>query len=88
MPATEYDVWRDYHQRKGFPSDRLLWAVALVGSRLCNAWISKGSRYKAADFIPRFAHRIDNAALIAQLSALPGAKVRKRPRKEKPDGGR
>lgn len=74
MPMPEFEVWREYHQRYGFPAERIVWAVAKAGARMCRAW---GMRVKTEDLLPAFTkHRgLNFAALTAGLAALPGAKV-------------
>lgn len=76
------DEWRDYRNRHGFPEDRIVWTLALGFSRLCQLW---GSKCQPRDFIPKPADT-GNKALVAALSAIPGAKVRKRPHKERKHG--
>lgn len=84
LPAAEVNLWREYHQRYGWPSERVMWTQALVGANLCGAW---GSKKMPRDFVPRFMTRSEELKEIAsRLANLPGAKVRKRPKKVK-DGG-
>lgn len=79
LPAQELEVWREYDQRHGFPAKRMVWTLANVGAALSAAW---GNKLEPKEFIPRFeTGQVSNKELIVALSALPGAKVRKQPRK-------
>lgn len=82
MSTDEVDEWNEYRRRHGFPIDRLVWVVANVGSAICQS-IPWGPKIEPKDFVPRFRRASVNlAVLISQLSALPGAKIRKRPKRD------
>lgn len=88
MPVAEFEAWREYAVWNGLPTDRIEWAVANAGSAVCHA---HGARTHAKNIVPKFRpkfHQVDNKTLIAQLSALPGVKIRKRPRREAVKNGR
>lgn len=74
MPAPQYEFWKAYQQRYGFPVDRVVWAIAKAGSAICRAC---GGKAKPQDLIPVFVVQrgMSVEALSAELAALPGAKV-------------
>lgn len=78
LSAAEFAFWELYYQRNGFPADRGEAGVALSGAALAKTW---GAKLEPKDLIPRFGpRRTDPKLLAAQLAALPGAKVVRRPK--------
>lgn len=76
MSAAEFAFWVSYHLRHGLPTDRLEAATAIAGSYVGGVW---GGEASPGDLIPRFGSRRPGgmAALVAYLSGVPGAVVRR-----------
>lgn len=74
MPAPEWSLWREYHRRYGFESDRVVWTVANAGAALCRAW---GAKVPARRLVAQFeaVPGLSGPALAAHLESLPGARV-------------
>ena len=81
MSAWEFNLWCDYRTKHGFDTDRLEGVTANAGSA---AACAMGAKVKASELVPKFAReRMAPALLIAKLSAMPGAKVRKITKEER-----
>lgn len=75
MTAREFDSWRHYFRKNGFPVDRQVGATARAGSAICGTW---GGDVSPSELIPQFVPTRRSArakSLIAFVSALPGAQV-------------
>jgi len=81
MSAAEFAFWQQYHRRHGFPADRSEAATGIAGAYLGNLW---GGKREPAELKPQFGpRRTSMKVLAAQLSQLPGAKVRRIPRPDR-----
>jgi len=78
MSAAEFCFWIDFRSRYGFVSDRLEWTGLNTGAAACQV---QGAKVKASDLQAKFGSRTatDGKRLIAYLSSVKGAKVRKVP---------
>lgn len=76
MSAAEVAFWRVWFLNNGFPADRVVGTVARAGAYLGRGW---GGSASPAELIPRFGPRRRNcpARLLAYLTSLPGAVVRR-----------
>lgn len=85
MSAAEFFYWVDFRREHGFPTDRIVHAIALSGAAVARALGNRS--IVPADLIPQFSEPrpVSNEVLIALLSGLPGAKVEYVPH---PDGPR
>lgn len=81
MSAAEFAFWVEYHRARGFPFERTEAATAIGAAYVGRMW---GGTREPQDLLPKFGARpTDMRLLAAQLSALPGAKVRRIPRPER-----
>lgn len=91
MSTMEFDLWREFRAAEGFDSDREVWATANAGAAMVQSW---GGKCEPRELVPRFRKRTgsansaaNKAILIARLSRLPGAKVRRIPKQKTEKGG-
>jgi hypothetical protein len=68
MPAADFIAWRRWRGRHGFPVDRLVWGLALVGEYLGATW---GGKLRAEQLIPKLESRdVKNAKIRAWLERV------------------
>lgn len=72
MPAAVFVEWQQWHGRHGFPVDRILWAVAVVGSYLGATW---GGKANPSDLFPRLESRGSKNARIRAWLERAGKEV-------------
>jgi hypothetical protein len=78
LPLGEFDFWKDFRSRNGFPADRIETAVAKIGAYLGYAW---GGKATPSDLMPKFGRDehpkvVSNPkGILAFLSTVPGCVV-------------
>lgn len=67
MSAAEFEFWVGYHERNGFPLDRLEWSAAISGAYVGG---SLGGKAKAKDLVPKFKRRQSPEHVMAWFDSL------------------